>query len=392
MPHIYFDNAASSWPKPPEVAEAMIACMEEAGANPGRGSHSMAVRASRIVFEARTLAAKLFGIRNPNDIVFTSNATAALNLAIKGFVRQGDHHVICTSMEHNSVRRPLEYLRRTRGVQITYLQADKQGKISVDEAAAAFRPETTLFVCSHSSNLLGTIQPIAEFAELCRHNGVKLLVDAAQTAGTVPINVAEEGIDMLAFPGHKGLLGPQGTGGLYISPEIDLEPILHGGTGSQSEEVDQPSVRPDRYEAGTPNTVGIAGLAAGIKFIMKETVEQIHRKEWELTQLMMEGLRNISGLRILGPDLGEDKTGIVSFVVENADASEIAFQLDREYRIAVRAGFHCTPLGHETAGTTATGAVRASVGYYSTVEQVECLIKAMEEICRGYKKQGKEKN
>ncbi|GIP36018.1 aminotransferase class V-fold PLP-dependent enzyme [Paenibacillus sp. J2TS4] len=384
MSIIYLDHAASSWPKPPEVIQAMTSCIEETGANPGRGSHSMAVKASRILFEGRSLLARLFGIDNPIDVVFTSNATASLNLAIKGFVREKDH-VICTPMEHNSVRRPLEYLRKEKKIELTYLQADEKGEICLDEAVRAFRSNTTLFVCSHSSNLLGTIQPIDKFAEMCRRNGVKLLVDAAQTAGTVPIDVQTMGIDMLAFPGHKGLLGPQGTGGLYISSEIELEPILHGGTGSRSEDIDQPSVRPDRYEAGTPNTVGVAGLSAAVKLIVRETVEAIHTKEWTLTQQMMQGLLEIPGVRLLGPDLGVDKTGIVSFVLEGADSSEIAFQLDRNYQIAVRSGFHCTPLGHQTAGTTTTGAVRASVGYYSTADQVNYLIQAMKEISQSYK-------
>jgi selenocysteine lyase/cysteine desulfurase len=237
---------------------------------------------------------------------------------------------------------------------------------------------------NHSSNLLGSIVPVEEIGELCKRRGIKLLVDAAQSAGTLPIHVEGMNIDMLAFPGHKGLLGPQGTGGLYLSPDLELEPILHGGTGSQSEAIDQPSVRPDRYEAGTQNTVGIAGLYEGIRFVLQETVEKIHKKEWIQTQRIMEGLMGIEGVTILGPKLGQNKTGIVSFYLRNVDSSEVAFILDQSFQIAVRAGFHCTPLAHEAAGTEGIGAVRASLGYYTTDEEVESLIEAVKEISAQY--------
>jgi cysteine desulfurase family protein len=383
MKTYYFDNAASSWPKPPEVIEAMTKCLLEYGANPGRGSHQMAVRASRALFETRKSLAKLFGISNPNDICYTMNTTEALNLAIKGSLKEGDH-VVTTSVEHNSVRRPLEYLRRTKNIEITYVQADNKGYVDPLKIREAIKNNTRLFICSHSSNLLGTIVPLAEIAEICKAKKVLLLVDAAQTAGTIAIDVQKLGIDLLAFPGHKGLLGPQGTGGLYIHPEVDLEPILQGGTGSQSEAIEQPLVRPDRYEAGTQNTVGIAGLNEGVKYVLQQTVEAIHKKEWTLTQRLMEGIQEIKGIQILGPNLGEDKTGIVSFVVKQIDASELAFILDQSFQIAVRAGFHCTPLGHETAGTTETGAVRASVGFYTTVDEVEHFIQSIKEISSHY--------
>jgi cysteine desulfurase family protein len=379
----YLDNAASSWPKPPSVIEAMTNSLADSAAGPGRGSHSMAIKASRVLFEARKNAAKLFGIRNPNDIAFQMNTTMALNLAIKGFVRDGDH-VVCTMMEHNSVRRPLEYLKRTRNVSVTYVPADHRGNVQAADVAAAIRPETTLCVVAHSSNLLGTIIPVPEIGALCRSKGVRLLVDAAQSAGILPIHVDQMGIDMLAFPGHKGLLGPQGTGGLYIHPEIELEPLMHGGTGSQSEEIDQPHVRPDRYEAGTQNTVGIAGLNAGIKFVMEQTVDAIYQKEWLLTQRLMEGLMQINGVQLLGPEIGQAKTGIVAFNVKEADSSEIAFILDQTFGIAVRSGYHCTPLSHESIGTLKQGAVRASVGYYTTNEDVDALIEAMKQIVDSY--------
>lgn len=378
-PIVYLDHAATSWPKPPEVFEAMRKAMEEEAANPGRGSHRMAVKASRVLYGTRKTLADLFGVKNPNDIALTSNTTEALNLAIKGYLREGDH-VIATMIEHNSVRRPLEFLKRTRGIQVDYIPVDEEGQLDVQLMERAFRSNTRLVVCSHSSNLLGSIIPLVEIGKLVKRKGAVLLVDAAQSAGMLDVHVEEMHVGMLAFPGHKGLLGPQGTGGLYISPDIDLEPLLHGGTGSQSEAIEQPTVRPDRYEAGTPNTIGYAGLQAGVKKVLEWTPQHIYRHEWELTQYMMEGLQEVGGLRILGPALGQARTGIVAFVSERYSASELAFRLDREYGIAVRAGYHCTPLAHMASGTEQTGAIRASVGISTSRDEVEFMRKAIAEI------------
>ncbi|WP_337103840.1 aminotransferase class V-fold PLP-dependent enzyme [Paenibacillus sp. YIM B09110] len=383
QPLIYLDHAATSWPKPPQVTDAVVQAMLHDAANPGRGSHAMAVRASRVLFDTRKQLAKLFNIKNPNDIAFASNTTMALNMAIKGWVKPGDH-VITTSVEHNSVRRPLYYLEQTIGIEVTYVEGDERGNINVDDVAAAIQSNTTLVVANHSSNLLGTIIPIDKIAELTKSKGIKLLVDAAQSAGILPVDVRGMGIDLLAFPGHKGLLGPQGTGGLYIDPEVDLVPLLHGGTGSQSEAREQPQVRPDRYEAGTQNTPGLAGLRAGVQYVLNETVQNIHTKEWTLAQRMMEGLSTVPGLRLLGPKLGKQRTGIVAFVVDGIDPSELSFILDQHYSIAVRAGFHCTPLAHACAGTTSTGAIRASVGLFTTEDEVDALTNAMTEITKNY--------
>lgn len=380
---IYLDHAATSWPKPPEVTEAVIHAMMNDAANPGRGSHAMAVRASRILFEARKQLGKLFNVSNPNDIAFASNTTMALNMAIKGFLKAGDH-VIATSVEHNSVRRPLYYLEQTIGLQVTYVEADEQGRINVNDIALAVQPNTTLMIANHSSNLLGTILPIEDIAEIAKKHGIKLLVDAAQSAGIIQVDVRTMGIDMLAFPGHKGLLGPQGTGGLYVDPEIELVPLLHGGTGSQSETPQQPDVRPDRYEAGTQNTPGLAGLKTGVKRVLDETVHSIHKKEWALAQRLMEALQPLQGVQLLGPAIGEPRTGIVAFNVEGIDPSELSFILDQHYRIAVRAGYHCTPLAHACAGTSKTGAIRASVGFYTTESEVDALSDAIKEIIQQY--------
>jgi cysteine desulfurase family protein len=343
----------------------------------------MAIRASRVLFEGRKSLARLFNIANPNDIAFAMNATHALNMALQGLLRPGDH-VVSTTLEHNSIRRPLEALKRTRGIDVTYVPADAAGRLDPERVEAAVTPKTRLIAVSHGSNLLGSIVPVTDLGAIARRRGAKLLVDAAQTAGALPIDVESMGIDLLAFPGHKGLMGPQGTGGLYIHPELELEPLLYGGTGSRSESPDQPAARPDRYEAGTPNTPGIAGLTAGVEFVRAETVESIARKERSLTDTLLKGLWEIPGVAVLGPEPGEERTAVVSFTMEGVDPSETAFILDQQFNIAVRSGFHCTPLGHETAGTTNTGAVRASPGYFNTESEIVSFIEAVKEIRRAY--------
>lgn len=381
---LYLDHAATSWPKPPEVAEAMLHALNHSGANAGRGNHSLAMGAGRVLVRARNALADLFAVANAQNIAFTHNTTVALNMAIKGTLKSGDH-VVSTMTEHNSVRRPLEYLRRTMGITVDYVKVDETGDLDLQELHHAFKPHTKMVVCSHSSNLLGSILPIGDIGDLARSKGAVFLVDAAQSAGSLPIDVEAMNIDLLAFPGHKGLLGPQGTGGLYIAPRLDLEPLVHGGTGSQSENSEQPSVRPDRYEAGTQNTVGIAGLLAGVQKVKEIGVGRIHEHEWELTQLLLEGLTGIPGLRLLGPLQGAPRTGIVSFVIQGQESAAIAHRLDREYQIAVRAGLHCTPLAHTAVNTMLTGAVRASVGVFSTKEDVGRMIDAMQELYgRGY--------
>ncbi|WP_454193237.1 aminotransferase class V-fold PLP-dependent enzyme [Paenibacillus sp. Marseille-Q7038] len=376
---IYLDHAATSWPKPEVVKEAMLQAMETAGANPGRGSHQMSVNASRVLFNTRRVIAKLFGIHNPNDIVLTSNTTMSLNLAIKGILKPGDH-VITTMMEHNSVRRPLEYLKSLGQIEVDYLPLTNEGQISVDMLEGQIRPHTKLVAVTHSSNLLGSILPVQDISAVTRKYGIPLLVDAAQSAGVLHIDVEKMGIDMLAFPGHKGLLGPQGTGGLYIHPNLDVKPLLYGGTGSQSEAIGQPTVRPDRYESGTPNVVGYAGLRAGIEQVLSLTVDQIYEHEWALSQYLIEELEKIPRSHILGPRKGWPRSGLVSFNIEGMDSAELAFRLDREYSIAVRSGYHCTPLAHESAGTLDRGAVRASFGVNSTEAEVSALLAAVHHL------------
>jgi cysteine desulfurase family protein len=375
---VYLDHAATSWPKPPEVASAMMDALQS-GANAGRGNYSLAMGSGRVLVRTRSALAKLFGVSNAQDIAFTHNTTMSLNMAIRGTLKAGDH-VISTMTEHNSVRRPLEYLRKTLGIKIEYLKVDRDGQLNLQELEDAFQLNTKMVICNHSSNLLGSILPIGDIGNIVKSHGAVFLVDAAQSAGSLDIDVGKMNIDLLAFPGHKGLLGPQGTGGLYISPELDLEPLMHGGTGSQSENSDQPTVRPDRYEAGTQNAVGIAGLLAGVQKVQSLGINIIHEREWALTQRLMEGLSHIPGIRLLGPSLGAQRTGIVSFVVDGEESANIAHRLDRDYKIAVRAGMHCTPLAHKAVDTLESGAVRASVGVDTTEHNISRMLAAMDEL------------
>jgi len=383
MAIIYLDNAASTWPKPPAVKEMMAEVIEDFAANPGRGGHTLAMKASKTVFRTRVQLSRLFGIQNPNNLFFYLNATQALNQAIKGFLKPGDH-VVSSSVEHNSVRRPLEYMRRTAGVEITYVEPREDHLFYQEDFEKAIQPHTRLLVVSHASNLTGVILPIAELGALAKQRGVAFLVDASQSAGVLPIHVEEMQIDMLAFPGHKGLYGPQGTGALYVHSDIDLEPLIHGGTGSQSEAVDQPTTRPDRYESGTVNTVGLAGLLTGVSYVMDKGVENIRQNEWQLTKRTITELKEIPGVEVYGPGIETERVGVISFNIDGVDASEVSFILDQQYGIATRSGYHCTPLGHKTAGTEQRGAVRASFGIFNTEKDVEALIRAVQEIASAF--------
>lgn len=379
---IYLDHAATSWPKPACVMEAMQRSMLEEGGNPGRGGHRLAVKAGKRILLARMAVAELFQVVNPVDIVWMANTTMALNTAIHGYVRPGDH-VVATGGEHSSVTRPLEWLIRHHRVQVTYVEVDAAGTVDLHRIRQAMKPYTRLVICTHSSNLFGSIQPVGEIAAIAHDYGAKLLVDAAQSAGLLPISVAALGIDMLAFPGHKGLLGPQGIGGLYIDPELDVHPLVQGGTGSYSDEAVHPATRPDCYEAGTPNTVGIAGLEAGIQYVLQDTVEARYKEEWELVQKLMESIERLPGLRVLGPNLGQPRTGIVSLISDRIDSSVLAHRLDREFGIAVRAGYHCTPTAHRAAGTWQSGALRISVGWNTTEADIESVTEALHWLCIG---------
>jgi len=377
---IYLNNAATSYPKPEEVYHAVIDCMRNIGVSVGRGSGSQFVEAEKIVYEARTLVASLFGIKDASRVIFTYNATHALNLAIKGFLKGGEH-VITTSVEHNAVWRPLKHLERTKGIEITVIQCDSYGKLKVSDVERHIRKETKLIVMTHASNVIGTILPVEEVGELARRYGIPLLVDAAQTAGTVPIDVEEMNIDMLAFTGHKGLLGPQGIGGLYVREGIDLEPLIHGGTGSHSHLEEQPPTMPEKHEAGTLNLPAIAGLKAAVDFLMQHGVERIREHEVTLTQTLLRELKKIERVRVYGTTDARERVGVVSFNIDGVKPSEVAMMLENGFGIIVRYGLHCAPMAHRTIGTFNTGTVRVSVGPFNTEEDIFALVKAVQEIC-----------
>jgi len=379
---IYFDNAATSYPKPEEVYEAVDRFMREIGVSSGRGAYRKALKADRIIYEARKSLAKLFGIKDTKQIVFTSNATEALNLAIKGILSQGDH-VITSQMEHNAVWRPLKRLEREKSIEITQVPCLPDGSLETPELVkAAIRSNTRLVVFTHASNVSGTIMPIAEIGEICSEGGIPLLVDTAQTAGALPVDVETMKIDLLAFTGHKGLLGPQGTGGLYIRSGIHLEPLKEGGTGGDSILETQPDILPDRYEAGTLNAPGLAGLQAGLRFILSESIQNIRKRESELTIYLLDRLKEIDAIQIYGPQASERQMGVVSVNMADYQPEEVGYVLDEVYEIMVRTGLHCAPCAHRTLGTIDRGTLRISLGYFNTEAEIDDIVKALKQIAR----------
>lgn len=377
---IYLDNASTSFPKPETVFERMDNFQRTICANPGRGAHRMAIESAREVMLTRELLAKLFNIKDPSRIVFTLNCTEAINLAIKGLLKR-NRHVIISSMEHNSILRPLTHMRDI-GVEFDVIPCSENGELDLNLLEEAIRPDTGLIVCTHASNVTGEILPISAIGYIAKNRGIPFMVDAAQTAGTVPIDVENDNIDILAFPGHKGLLGPQGTGGLWFREGLNLEPLRYGGTGSHSEDAYQPKLSPDRYESGTLNTPGIVGLGAGVRYILEKGIENIRESEIELTEYLTERIRNIKGINCYGHMDAKRKTGIVSFNFEGVNCSEVAHVLDRGFDIAVRSGLHCAPMAHRAIGTFPDGAVRVSSGLFNTKEHIDELILALSEISK----------
>jgi cysteine desulfurase family protein len=375
---IYLDNAATSHPKPESVYRAVDHALREIGASPGRGGYQRAMEATRLVFEAREKLAELFGIKDSSSVVFTGSATEALNLAIGGLLRPGDH-AITTTMEHNAVIRPLNRME-SNGVEITRIPCDRRGFVNPRDVAASIRTDTRLIALSHCSNVTGTIQPLGEIGFLAKRAGVPFLVDAAQSAGLIPINVNDLGISLLAGSGHKGLMGPQGTGFLYIAPGVSPSPIMVGGTGGNSSVGNQPEEMPDRYESGTPNTPGIAGLKAGVEFILQTGIDTIRKKESMMVDCLLDGLAEIEGITLYGPLPGVERGGLVSFTLADCDPAAIGFTLDRDYGIDLRVGLHCAPDAHQSIGTFPVGTVRVSPGYFTTNDDIETFLSAMRTI------------
>jgi len=377
---IYFDNAATSWPKPAGMVEAMGYYNEMVGGSPGRSGHRRSIDAGRIILETREALAELFGIDDSLRIIFTKNATEALNIALLGLLQSGDH-VIATCMEHNSVMRPLRFLE-TQGVQISVVSCSGDGRLNREDVQTAIRPQTRLLVVTHASNVTGTIQPIAELGQLARDHGVLFCVDAAQTAGALPIHVDEMAIDLLAFSGHKSLFGPQGTGGFYIRRGLEqrLRPLMMGGTGSRSEFEAQPDFMPDKYESGTPNAIGLAGLGAGVRFVLAEGVEAIRSKEEELTKRFLKGLASLKGITVYGPADAADRAAVVSFNIDGVSPSEGSLELDERFGILCRPGLHCAPAAHRTIGTFPRGTIRFGFGYFNTEEEISLALEAIRSL------------
>jgi cysteine desulfurase family protein len=373
---IYLDNAATSYPKPETVYQAVMHAMREVGASPGRGGYRRSLEAGRIMFQAREAAAVLFSVPDSSRIVFTHSATESLNIALRGTLVAGDH-VITTSMEHNSLARPLHMLQR-QGVEVTVVQSAPDGRVDPADVRQAVTGRTRMIAVSHVSNVSGTIQPVDALASIARETGALFLLDAAQSAGCVPIDVVRSGIDLLAVPGHKGLYGPQGTGLLYVAPHVAITPLLAGGTGTNSTSEDQPDLLPEGFEAGTHNLPGIAGLLAGIEFVLQQGVSVIGEHERVLVCSAVERLQVLPGVRLYGSVDPALRSGVLSFTIAGKDSSAIAFELDQRFDISVRAGLHCAPRAHRTIGSFPAGTVRMSPGWFSTREDIDVFVDAVE--------------
>lgn len=376
---IYFDNAATTLQKPECVLWAVMEAMGTFG-NPGRGVHEPAMAASRGVYETRCALAQLFHGENPANIAFTANATAALNIAIKGTLNPGDH-VITTAMEHNSVLRPL-YELEVQGVELAILPADRQGRVAYEDFEAAIRDNTRAIVCTHGSNLTGNLLDIGKIGAIAKAHGLLFVVDASQTAGVFPIDVQKMGIDILCFTGHKGLLGPQGTGGLYVREGVDVRPLLTGGSGVQSHSKTHPAQMPTALESGTLNAHGLAGLNAGVRWLLETGIDTLRQKELDLMWAFYEGVREIPEITVYGDFSARERCPIVSLNVRDYDSSQVSDALFSQYGIATRPGAHCAPLMHDALGTGSRGGVRFSFSHYNTKEEIKIAIAALREIAR----------
>lgn len=374
---IYLDSSATSFLKPPQVAEAVFRSFNTIG-NAGRGAHAPTLNASRLIYDTREKLAALFGTPNPSRIAFTCNATEALNIAIHGAIHPGEH-VITTACEHNSVLRPL-YLKEKEGTELTIIPADKKGRIRYDLLESSVKSNTSAIVLTHASNLSGNVTDLAFVSNFAKKHGLLLIVDASQTAGSLPINVVKMGIDILCFTGHKGLFGPQGTGGLYVREGLTLSPLKSGGSGIHSFDRQHPTDMPTALEAGTLNGHGIAGLNAGLDYILSTGVKNIHAKEISLARRFVNGISDISDLKLYGDIDAPLRTPIISLNIGNMSSASVSDILWEDYEICVRAGAHCAPLMHKTFGTEKQGAVRFSFSCFNTEAEIDTAIRAMHEI------------
>lgn len=376
---IYLDNAATTLHKPQQVIDAVVHAMQSMG-NCARGTHEEALDAGRTVYDARVRLASLFGCPRVDHVAFTANSTEALNMAINGLIDPGDH-VISTDLEHNSVLRPLYRLEAEHGAELSFVPADKLGNVDYADFERLMKPNTRAVVCTHASNLTGTVLDIERIAKTAHSHGALVIVDASQTAGCWPIDMKKMGIDVLCFTGHKGLMGPQGTGGICVKEGIEIRPFKVGGSGVQSYSRTHPAEYPTRLEAGTLNGHGIAGLGAAAKFISETGVENIHAKERSLMLRFYEGVKNIEGVTVYG-DFTKDKTAIVALNIRDYESGEVSYELSQGYGIATRPGAHCAPRMHKALGTAEVGAVRFSFSFYNTEEEIDEAVRAVAELAK----------
>ena len=376
---IYLDNAATTMHKPQEVIDAVVEAMSSMG-NAGRGAHGAALSASRIIYDTREKLCKMFGGTSPKQVVFTSNSTESLNIAIKGLIEPGDH-VVTTMMEHNSVLRPL-YELQEKGAELTIVKSDSRGVTDYADIEAAIRPDTKAIVCTNGSNLSGNLVDLKRVGEIAKRHGVLFIVDASQTAGVFPIDVQEMNIDVLCFTGHKSLMGPQGTGGMYVREGLAIRPLKSGGSGVQTYSKTHPTDMPTALEAGTLNGHGIAGLHAALEVIERTGMDHIREKEQDLMWRFYEGVKDIPGVKVYGDFSSKNRCPIVTLNIGDYDSSEVSDELLTEYNISTRPGAHCAPLMHEALGTVEQGAVRFSFSHYNTEEEVDTAIEAIRELAR----------
>ncbi|MBE5906730.1 MAG: aminotransferase class V-fold PLP-dependent enzyme [Lachnospiraceae bacterium] len=382
MERIYLDHACTSFPKPEAVPRAMVNYIENSGVNMNRGCYSEAYDVEEKVYETRELLCELFHGEDVKNVVFTKNITESLNVLLKGFLKPGDH-LLVSSMEHNAMMRPLTQLAK-QGVTFSRIPCEPDGSLCVEKMEALLQPNTRMVAMLHASNVCGTVMPIAKVGEFCKKHGLTFLLDTAQSAGILPINMEEMHIDAVAFTGHKSLLGPQGIGGFVIREHLieKIEPLLSGGTGSISHTEEIPEFMPDRFEAGTMNIPGILGLREGLLFIKQTGRECIAGKERALTERFLQGIKGIDRVQIIGKDTMDNRVGVVSIIIEGMDPADVADRLDREFQIMVRVGLHCSPSAHKTLQTYPTGTVRFSFGYFNTEEDVDAAIAAIARIAR----------
>ena len=376
---IYLDNAATSFPKPKEVATAVYDFMVNNGTSSGRGSYKKAMQSDYIVYECRKLIGKLFNFDNPKKVVFTSNVTDSLNIAMRGILKENDH-VITSGLEHNAVWRCLKTLERDINIKIDTVECSKDGITNPQDIKKYIKKDTALIVFTQASNVLGTIQPIREIGAIAREHNIPFLVDSAQSAGAMKIDVKEDNIDILAFTGHKSLLGPMGTGGLIINTNIDIKQLKAGGTGGDSAYEYQPDYYPNHLETGTSNVSGIAGLREAIKFLNKEGIENIHNKEKELTKYALEKLETVKDIEIYGPRDCEKMLSVISFNIKDKRPEDVGSILDQKYDIMLRAGLHCAPTAHSVIGTKERGTLRIGLGYFNEKEDIDKLVEALNNL------------